>query len=143
MRCRPGPQGPGGPAALVRVPVVVVAVVLVVVARRRRLLGAPLAEAHDREVREAGVMGEPGSDLGADRVELLGSEQRHLGAALAVQVLAVAADQRVQAGAVPEVHVPREALAFEQLEVAIHRGFVKGQLERELLGRHRPDEFRR
>ena len=46
--------------------------------------------------------------------------------------------QRVQPGAVTEVNVANQPVAFEQLEVAIHRTQVKTQASGDVLGGHRP-----
>ena len=91
-------------------------------ARRRPTGGAVGAEPDDREVGEAGAVAELGLDRVADGVEALAVDGGHAVAALADEVLALAvADQRVEPGAVPGVHVAHDAELLEVLERAVDR----------------------
>ena len=84
--------------------------------------GAFLADPDEREVGESRLVAESILEVLAHRCELIRFHGSHLGAALAVQVFDfVTSDQRVEAGAVAEVNVPQQALAFEDLQIAVDR----------------------
>src|SRR5436190_13669996 len=106
--------------------------------------GAFRAEPGDREVAEPRVVAEPPPDRAADAVELAGLDGPCPPAALADEVLANSlADERVEAGAVPEVDVADDAERLHPLEVAVDRGQVERRAPfveplGDALGRDRP-----
>ncbi len=122
-----------------RVHVVAVAVLLLVgMGVLLTLTRAGGADADDREVGEASLVAEQLPDAIANRVELLWSERSDRAAALAREKLVLATpDERVQPGSVTEVHVPREAVLLERLEVSVHRGEVEPQVVCDVLRRER------
>jgi hypothetical protein len=112
--------------------------VIIVVPGAWRLCGALLAETDDRKVGEARFVAELPFDLPAQRVESFGRYSGHFGAPLAVEVFdLMAADEYVEAGSVPEVDVPDQAMALEDLEVSIDRGLVDLESVREMYRGHR------
>jgi len=77
-------------------------------------------------VGEARLVAEQLPDAVADGVELFGGESADRAATLAREELPfAAADEHVEPGSVTEMHVPRESVVLERLEVAIHRGEIE------------------
>src|SRR5450755_2775771 len=99
-------------------------------ARRSRPGGlrTGLAEADDGEMREAGHVAEPPAYRPPHLVELVGRDRGEGGTSLTGQVLLLAlGGDRVEARAVTEMDVADDAQALERLEVAVHRGDVRGR----------------
>lgn len=102
------------------------------------LFGTRVADADYREMIEACLVPVALGDAFANGIELLHGQRPDGAAAIAVQVLALAAaEQRVQPGAVAEMNVAHEAVALERLEVTMHRSRVQVRAARDILGRDR------